>query len=165
MSLLQNKIKNIQLDPIDVISIYSANTKGLPHNLVTGYLSAGANNPLQTLRDIESALLKQFGSAIQICSALRCKPKEFPKIKAPNMGTKIREFSLLCCSIEANMYNNSELSIFNLATGQELIWSKLPDWLARSWFSYSHQYSLRYNIPCPPFTVLVNLLRTRLKRC
>ena len=161
MSLLQNKIKNIQLDPIDVISIYSANTKGPPHNLVNGYLSAGASNPLQTLHNIESALLKQFGSPIQICSALRCKLKEFPNIKPPNLGTKIREFSLLCCSIEANMHSNSELSIFNLATGQELIWSKLPDWLARSWFNYSHQYSLRNNISCPPFTVLVNFIKDK----
>ena len=59
------------------------------------------------------------------------------------------------------MCSNSELTIFNLAIGQEMVWSKLPDWLARSWFTYSHQYALRNNISCPLFSILVSFIEDK----
>ena len=66
-----------------------------------------------------------------------------------------------CRAIESNMASNPELSLFNLASGQQLVWIKFPDWLLQKWHSYGHDFMMKNFGSSPPFAALVTFLQSK----
>ena len=159
---LLNKMKNIRLDPMDIICILSSNTAGEPHKLVEQFKFAMGRNPQDTLNKIWDALVQKFGSPLRICTAISGKLESFPTIRPPNIKGKLSDLVDLCRIVDLNMIDNAELLVFNLSTGQHKIWSKLPEWLQQRWRSYGHDYTSRHGNQVPPFSVLLGFIE---KQC
>ena len=164
--LLQNRMRNVQLDALDQISILIANTSGRPKKLVEDYLAAGAAFPNETLTKIWEALQKQYGSPVRVSQSMQKKLYDFPLIRPPNVGNKMQELAHLCRLIEANMTTNTELQLYNLSLGQKQVWCKLPDWLQKKWRSIGYQFSTANMGALPPFPTLIEFIeRSRDELC
>ena len=161
-SLLYSRMKNIPLDALDKLSILALNTCGEPRKLIENYMAAGMDDPEKTFDRVWEMLSTRHGSPIQICASLKKKMDVFPPVRHPSLKEKLQELLLLCCSVEANMRGNCELGIFNLASGQQAVWTKFPESLQQGWRSFGHGYTTA-NLEHPPFCLLVEFLRRKVE--
>ena len=158
-SLLQRRMMDIPIDPIDKLSIIIANTGGEPRKLVEDLMVAGMRDPQKTYERAWEALSQRHGSPIHISFSLKKKLDSFPSIKPPNLKCKLHNLLHLCYSIEANMQENSELLVlFNLASGQQSICTKFPERLQLSWRTYGHNFTIHNFGQHPPLSKLVGFL-------
>ena len=127
--------------------------------MIENYLSAGASNPDLTLNKIWAILDKHYGCPLKVSHALQKKLQAFPSIRHTNIGLKLQDLLYLCRSIDANMIGNVELHIFNLSSGQQLVWSKFPEWLQVKWRSRGHKYSADNPGSLPSFSYLTEFLQ------
>ena len=155
---LTNRMRCVELTPIDSIAILSANTGGEPHKVVEQYKLSMGYDPQVTLDRIWAALHRKFGSYIQVCAALSSRIDSFPVIRPPNVTDKLSELVDICRVIELNMEGNPELYIYNLSSGQHKIWSKLPDRLQQKWRTRGHEYSASHRDHIPPFSMLLQFI-------
>jgi len=160
--LLQNRMKDVNLSPLDVITILLANTGGEPNSRIRDYLAAGAADPERTLQKIWSMLLKEYGASVKVCQAIQKNLDGIQNIRPPNVKIKLKDLVHACRIIEANMPTNTELQIFNLSSGQKKVWTKLPDYLQRKWRSRGFKYGLEMSGSVPPFIELVEFMQRSL---
>ena len=158
---LKNEMKNINLSALDEIKVLDNNTSGRPHQLVRNYAAAGSINPEGTLRQIWTALYKQFGSNLKVAASLESKLEAFPSIKSVNESSKLYDLAELCRIIECNLHNCPELQYFNLARGLRSIWLKLPDMLQNKWRAVGHDYEATHYGNTPPLSYLIRFLEAQ----
>lgn len=155
--VLKNRMKNLSLDAMDVITILSASTEGEPHRMIQNLLAAVGDDPQATLDLMLYSLYNRFGSDIRISSSLKKQLAVFPLVKPPNIKDKLRDLTDLCRIVLVNQTNNRELMVFNSSDDQRVVWQKLPEWLQAKWRSRGHEYMMR-NCESPPFYMLVEFL-------
>lgn len=80
--IIQNKVRNLNLSALDIITVLEANTVGKPQKLVQDFLAAGGANPDAALQKIWEALHERFGSGqeLQTAYARNWKPSLFLKL-------------------------------------------------------------------------------------
>ncbi|KAG1695323.1 hypothetical protein GQR58_006634 [Nymphon striatum] len=149
-TLLQHRIKNIDLDPLDIVAMLSANTKGEPHQLIQNYLAAGASDPEKALSKIWLALSRQYGSPLQICFSLRKKIESFPNIKPPNVKIEFIESK----ADELNNPNFEPLTYTEDKPRYTKAFHTNSDESGGKVFCLYHQYSGHTLLDCKTFSLL-----------
>ena len=140
LNSIENIIRDIPLEPWDVLTIFHANTSGKPQKLIETHMDIGGANPQHTLDNVWQMLQENFGSSTKIAHSLFNKVKAFPLLKNLNDSDKLRELISLCQLILCNIPVAQELQTFNLAHGTSLIWNKLPPFLKSKWCAIVSEY-------------------------
>ena len=154
---LRNKIKDLQLEPWDIMNILLVNTAGKPQKLIETHMSIGGADPQLTLRNVWSSLQEQFGTGARIATSLTKKIDEFPAIKSIHQPEMLSELISICQLILVNMPTAHELQVYNLSIGMKTIWAKLAEPHQNSWrtFVADHRTNSGQH---PPFGVFVDFL-------
>lgn len=158
INLIRNKIKDLNLDAIDVITILEANTTGRPQKLVHDFLAAAGPNSIAALQKIWTELHERFGSGQRIANGLRTKLDSFPIIQFMHQGEKLQDLLDLCRIVECNMTSCHELQDLNQASGLRPVWTKLPEPIQNKWRFYGHEYETFHGGMHPPFSAFVSFL-------
>ena len=163
VTVMNHKIRGLDLDPWDILTIIQVNTSGKPHKVVENHMAIGGADPHQTLTNVWNSLYEQFGSGPQIAISLSSKLDSFPQIKSVYEGEKLTELICICQLIQCNMSVAPELQVYNLSVGIRKVWLKLPDPLQNAWRSVTVDYKSRFNGNHPPFNVFVDFLTRKSK--
>ena len=164
MNVISNKLKGIELEAWDILTVLHSNSTGKPQKLIEQHMAIGGVDPSQTLQNVSEALFDQFGSGTQIANSLMSKIASFPIIKDSHNIEQLRELLSLSQLILVNMPASSELQYFNLALGLRQLWEKLPFNLQNKWREYAANFLDSSGFSGhPPFDHFVVFLQKRCK--
>ena len=157
---LNSHIQGIPLTPWDHMCVLEARTTGHPQRIVQSHMNSGNPDPQRTLNELYSELYRRFGSGNRVAHTLTSKLIALQPIKSADQTDKLEELLEICKSIRNNLHLQ-ELQEFNISTGIQKIWSKLPSPFQNAWRSQNLDYSRRNYGQHPPLAHFIDFLTTK----
>lgn len=163
-STLQNRMKDMPLSSLDILTILEAHTEGAPQTIVRDTMAVGAANPDQAVQDCWEMLWDRYGAGGQVTETLITKLDSITPIKYVNQVDKLYELLVICKMISSNMQTSPDLLFFNSTLGKKRIFFKLPERLQDAWRDYEITYEEKHFGNGAPFIDLVSFLSAKIKK-
>ena len=155
---LRNYITDLELSPLQTLQLLESNCVGDPQKMISRTLASTGEVSSDIVNRVYDRLIQRFGSSQRIAAELFKKIEAFPVVQGINIGAQLEDLHDLCRVIEYNQSRCTELKVLDLASGLQIIRSKLPDFIQLQWRQYGQTFEDAHDNLHPPFTVFVNFL-------
>ena len=159
---LSARVKNIVLEPTDILAIIEANTAGKVQKLVQEYVKFDAAEPAIVLQELWSVLYKRYGSSALLCQELDKEVDAFPAIK-PGQNERLDSLLRLCRKVLSNMPKAEHLMYYNFRAGLNKFATKLPEHLQYRWRRVGHEAMCHNDYKPPSLYDFTNFLAAHIE--
>ncbi|XP_070203432.1 uncharacterized protein [Littorina saxatilis] len=127
--------------------------------------ASNAANPERGLRTLWERLEERYGSPEIVEACLKARLQQFPQLTYKD-GKKLYELCDLLDEIQSALENpalSPLFAIYNSSTGVNAVMNKLPRGIQQRWITQAFKYKTVHSVPFPPFSYLVDFVRTQSK--
>ncbi|KAL4008325.1 hypothetical protein ACER0C_002177 [Sarotherodon galilaeus] len=160
----QNAIANLDLSAAEELDLLTKHLGKESAEQVNGIKAVNIRNPTTGLYAAWERLDEVYGSPEAVEQALFSKLESFPKLTTKDLQ-RLRDLADLLSELQAAKEDGylAGLSYLDTSRGIKPIIEKLPYNLQEKWLYHGTRYKQEHFVSFPPFSVLVNFIRTEAK--
>ena len=156
-------IKDLPLDPWDLICILEARTAGKPQKIIRSYMINCSSDPALALQNIYQELFERFGTGSKVANSLITKLESLPQVRSIYQVEKLEELLEICKIINTNIAIIEEFNQFNNSYGIRKVWDKLPDSFQNSWRTVNSDFKALHGGSSPSFQIFTQFLTRKIR--